>query len=45
MRCVTMDGVLIDISGAMSGGGNVRRGGMGQRIVRQPSENPQQKLD
>jgi hypothetical protein len=34
MRCVTIDGVLIDISGAMSGGGQVRRGGMGNRVIK-----------
>jgi len=27
-RVVTSDGILIDITGAMSGGGKVRRGGM-----------------
>ena len=29
-RCVTLNGVIIDQSGSMSGGGKPRRGGMGQ---------------
>lgn len=29
MRCVTMDGKLVETSGVMSGGGKPKRGGMG----------------
>ncbi len=38
-RIVTEDGKLIEASGTMSGGGKVKRGGMGQHVARVENDN------
>ena len=39
-RCVTKDGLVIENSGAMSGGGKLRKGGMGSSLPNAHKGNP-----